>query len=310
MATAQDIITTALRTLGVFAPGEALQPEDLTDGLARLNQIIETWQTDERAYFSEVDSSFALTIGKGQYAIGDATIEVASITRVGAVATVTTRTRHSFETGNPVRIAGAAQADYNITANVTVTSPFTFTYNVANAPATPATTATVITANNADFNVARPVEIIGSFVRATSQDYPLGSMTERYWNAIALKSTQTPRPVRLLYRPGYPFGQILLYPVPSAAGDLHIKTRNCLQAYTTYQEDQPMPPGYRRALELALAIDSAPEYRERVAQETLLNLSAVYSTLWALNTDIPKPSLDSTRAASADQPVVVAGGGS
>jgi hypothetical protein len=307
MATAQEIITTALRELGVFAPGETLQPEDLSDGLSRLNQIIETWQTDERAYFSEVDSGFTLTIGKGQYAIGDATIEVASITRIGNIATVTTRTRHSFESGNMVTMAGAVQADYNITAPVAVTGPYSYTYVVANSPATPATTASEITAVNADFNTARPVEIIASFVRVLGRDYTLGSMTERYWNGISLKSQQTPHPVRLLYRPGFPFGQIILYPVPSEAGQLHIKTRNCLQPYTTYLEDQPMPPGYRRALELALAIDSAPEYREKVSQETLLGLTGIFQSLWALNTGIPKPSMDNTRNPAVNQATAAGG---
>ena len=295
MATAQDIITDALRTLGVIASGETPTAHDMNDALGRLNRIIETWQTDERAYYSQIDSAFALTIGKGQYAIGDAVLSIESITRVGAVATVTTRTRHSLETGNPVTVTGATQTEYNITAPVTATGPFTFTYVVAGAPATPATTSSEITARNADFNVARPVEIINAFVRAAGRDYTMGRMTERYWDAIAIKSTQTPQPVRILYRPAFPFGQILLYPIPSAAGDLHIKLRNCLQAYTSLYLDQPMPPGYRRALELALAIDAAPEYREKVSQETLLTLTGVYQALWDLNTGIPTPSLDNVR---------------
>jgi hypothetical protein len=64
------------------------------------------------------------------------------ITRSGATATVTCAWPHGLKTGKSVTIAGAVQADYNITAAVTVTSATVFTYTVANSPATPATVTT------------------------------------------------------------------------------------------------------------------------------------------------------------------------
>lgn len=64
---------------------------------------------------------------------------ISSITRVTTTATVTTAAAHGLATGDYVTIAGADQVDYNITAQVTVTSTTTFTYTVANSPTTPAT---------------------------------------------------------------------------------------------------------------------------------------------------------------------------
>ena len=64
---------------------------------------------------------------------------ITSITRVGSVATVTTAAAHNFQSGDWCTISGAAQADYNINAPVTVTSATTFEYTVANNPVTPAT---------------------------------------------------------------------------------------------------------------------------------------------------------------------------
>mgnify|MGYP006274652575 FL=1 len=64
---------------------------------------------------------------------------VSSITRSGTTATVTTSSAHGFTTGQKVVISGATQADYNGAVTVTVTGPTTFTYPVANSPATPAT---------------------------------------------------------------------------------------------------------------------------------------------------------------------------
>jgi len=295
MATAQSILTRSMRMLGLIESGNSPTAEELSDGLESLNAIIETWQTDDRAYFSQVDSTFALTTGTGQYAIGDTTLTISSITRSGATATATTELRHSLETGNKVTVAGCVQTDYNITATVTVTGAYTFTYTVANSPATPATTLTSITAVNANFNTARPVDLLGAFVRASNVDYQLGIITERRWDTTANKTTQAPQPAKILYRPGYPFGQLLLLPVPSASGTLHIKTRNCLQSYSTITTDQYMPPGYFRALCLATAIDIAPEFGTKVQQETLASITNAFQALWGLNTSKPPSSKDNQR---------------
>ena len=68
-----------------------------------------------------------------------ATISVTSITRSSGTATVTTSSAHGLTTGRKATIAGATQTDYNGTYVVTVTGATTFTYTVANSPATPAT---------------------------------------------------------------------------------------------------------------------------------------------------------------------------
>jgi SPP1 family predicted phage head-tail adaptor len=66
-------------------------------------------------------------------------VAVTSVTRSGAVATVTTTAAHGFTTGDYVTHAGAVQTDYNVEAQVTVTGATTYTYAVGGTPATPAT---------------------------------------------------------------------------------------------------------------------------------------------------------------------------
>lgn len=73
------------------------------------------------------------------YDASDATFSVTSITRASNTATVTTSTAHGLTTGYWVTISGATQTDYNGVYQVTVTGATTFTYTVANTPATPAT---------------------------------------------------------------------------------------------------------------------------------------------------------------------------
>lgn len=66
-------------------------------------------------------------------------VSVSSLTSVGATATVVCSTPHGLRTGDFARISGAAQAEYNIDAVVTVVSPTSYTYTVTGAPASPAT---------------------------------------------------------------------------------------------------------------------------------------------------------------------------
>lgn len=69
------------------------------------------------------------------------------ITRSSTTATVTTAWSHPWKTGQTITIRGAVQADYNITATITVTSLTAFTYTVANSPATPATVTQAFTSS-------------------------------------------------------------------------------------------------------------------------------------------------------------------
>ena len=71
---------------------------------------------------------------------GYVTAGVGNITRASNIATVSLGTANStLVTGNYVTIVGCAQTDYNGTFQITVINSTTFTYVVANSPATPAT---------------------------------------------------------------------------------------------------------------------------------------------------------------------------
>ena len=92
-------------------------------------------------------------------------LSVTSITRSGQTATVTTTSDHGLANDISVTISGADQAEYNITADITVTGLDTFEYQAAGSPATPATGAILAAATfagvsieaddfGADFNLA------------------------------------------------------------------------------------------------------------------------------------------------------------
>jgi hypothetical protein len=64
---------------------------------------------------------------------------ITSITRVNAVATLTTATVHALVTGDYVSITGATPSEYNGVYKIIVTSPTTFTYAMSTTPASNAT---------------------------------------------------------------------------------------------------------------------------------------------------------------------------
>jgi len=57
--TAGDIITGALRVLGVVAEGEPPSPESAADALSAMNQMIESWNTERLSVFATQDQIFS-----------------------------------------------------------------------------------------------------------------------------------------------------------------------------------------------------------------------------------------------------------
>jgi hypothetical protein len=134
----------------------------------------------------------------------------------------------------------------------------------------------------ANFVAARPIRIVGAFVRANNVDTPLGLITEQYWNNIASKSAAG-TPTKLLYRPNVPYGQILVYPTPNTPVLLIIRAERMIAKYSTLASTQYLPPGYQRLLELSLAMELAPEYGSQVKPEILANLRADLDSLIRTN---------------------------
>jgi len=74
-----------------------------------------------------------------------ADLAVSTLTRSGAVATVTTTAPHNYATGDYITVAGATPTAYNGTVKITATGDQTFTYAIADSPSTPATGTITVT---------------------------------------------------------------------------------------------------------------------------------------------------------------------
>lgn len=148
-----------------------------------LDLRVVTWDWDEDnldAGVAIATSTFAISADRPDG------LAISSITRAGATATVTTASAHGYATGDWVSVEGADQADYNITAQVIVTSATTWTMTVANAPTTPATGTMTVTfglgKDNATILSAAPynsrftqLRLIGGGVRALGRSFRLSA---------------------------------------------------------------------------------------------------------------------------------------
>jgi len=70
MASVQDLITSALRLLGVYGATETPEDEDLADSLAAFNALLDSWNAQHLTLYTTANRVLPLTGGTGTYTIG------------------------------------------------------------------------------------------------------------------------------------------------------------------------------------------------------------------------------------------------
>ncbi len=98
--TVQQLVNSALRTLGVIASGESPSADESNDGFSALNQIIESWTALGLPIYQITRETFSLT-GPASYTIG---------------------TGQSFNTPRPVRLVAAAVVNSSVEKPVEIVS--------------------------------------------------------------------------------------------------------------------------------------------------------------------------------------------
>ena len=70
MAVVNDIVARALKKIGVLASGETIPAAEAADGLADLNSMLQSWNTDRLSIFTISIAAYPLTAGVPTYTIG------------------------------------------------------------------------------------------------------------------------------------------------------------------------------------------------------------------------------------------------
>lgn len=70
MSTARDLLSSSLRLIGVLASGESAGASEATDGLSTLNDLIDSWSTEQLLIPNKVRETFSLSAGTQSYTMG------------------------------------------------------------------------------------------------------------------------------------------------------------------------------------------------------------------------------------------------
>lgn len=120
-----------------------------------------------------------------------------------------------------------------------------------------------------DLSTVRPTQIISAFHRdGSGSDYPMRAMTLNEFNEIRYKDIST-YPNRYYYESVYPLGNISFDYQPLTSHTLHLTSLKEISAFADLDTVIDLPAEYDRALRTNLAIETAPDYGQPVAQELI-----------------------------------------
>ena len=124
--------------------------------------------------------------------------------------------------------------------------------------ALPAAAAYLTVGPGQTIDIPRPVHVLSAFARVAGQDCPVQIISRQEWEWISDKSRASDRPTVMWWDQGQPAGRLYLWPLSGPGVEMHITTLTHPQPYTASTQAQQLPPGLRRVLELALAVDICP----------------------------------------------------
>lgn len=261
--TALDLVVGALRSINALEAGETPNPNDSSDALQVLNDLMESWSTDKLFVYAGVENILTWTPGQYQYTVGNPVGGTFSGTLVSGSPTISNVTipaglilggtitdlNAQVRPGTTILAIGANTVTMSTNALSTVSTPETFTFT------TPG-----------NFAIARPLRVTRAFTRITSPgttglDYPIDvDETGDKYAAIGLKGIPGPWPILLYYNPTFPIGNLYCYPNPQLGGELHLWTDQIFTDFTNPTQSINLPQGYARAIKKNLALELVPEY--------------------------------------------------
>jgi hypothetical protein len=131
----------------------------------------------------------------------------------------------------------------------------------------------------ADFNTARPIEIVSAFIQDSNDvQYPVQVVPRETYDSYTDKliTGEVTRPQALYFDPGVTqqtaqWGTVNLYPYPDSADTytLYIDSEKAFTEFASLSAVVTFPPVYRRAIISNLALELAPLYGKTLHPEVL-----------------------------------------
>jgi hypothetical protein len=135
-----------------------------------------------------------------------------------------------------------------------------------------------------DFVGLRPVLVDPStFYKVNNITYNLMLLNVDQYNAIALKTVTSSLPQCLYVNMTMPDATLYVYPVPSAAFELHLMSVTELTQPATLSTELVVPPGYLRAYRYCLGVEIATEFGIEVPPRVAQIASQAKRTIKRIN---------------------------
>jgi hypothetical protein len=290
--TANDLITGALKFINQYSPGESLAAADAQDALETLNDLLESFSTDQFTIYASNENIFTYTPGQYEYTIGnyDAGQFAGTVTNGSPTITLASVPANMVEGGD---LTGSGIPDGTTIVSFTG-STVTMSANGTSSPGPQQISYTI----PGDFKMNRPLRINNAFTRiytsGSGLDYPMEIVDQRRYVDIGFKAIQAPWPIVLWYNPTYPLGTLFFYQNPSQSANVHLYTDTILADLPNLTTEFDMPQGYTRFLKRALARELAPEYGSLWTPNQERLYKEAYDFVKALNsTPVPVSNYDS-----------------
>jgi len=135
-----------------------------------------------------------------------------------------------------------------------------------------------------DLNITRPISFDDAFMRVSGVDTGVQMIEQPEWDALGMKTSTSTLIEKIFYNATMTgsLGTLKVYPVPSAANELHLISWIVLDSLSAYTDTVTFPPGYDRMCASNLAIEMAPEFRiepsttlMKIARDSMAAIKAI-----------------------------------
>jgi len=289
MATANDVVTAALRRINAYSAGQPLDPNDASDALSMLNDMIESWSLEHLMIFNSIEQVVTWTAGPYQYTGGNPPLGTAGATFVTSLSNGSPTFTVAGISSLQNFVVGAVLQDRAgaIPAGTTVA-------DISGTTVTMSANATAAAPNDdvtfgGQLAFALPTRINNVFSRlSTNLDYPCEVVEQGRYTSVGIKNLPGPWPTILYYNRQWPVGQIFVWKVPQTASEGHLWVDYIFDGFSTLSSSAVLPEGYVRALKWNLACELAPVYGREVTADLRRAAMESKAAIKALNM-VPTP---------------------
>ena len=308
--TAADIIKAALRRINSYQSGESLAEVDAQDCLECLNDMLDSWSTDNLLVFGTEEWILNWTAGKNSYSIGNPTnAQVSGANSTGGTFAKTwpnfTGTLTSGSptitavTNMPSNLVAGSTAAYQVGSGSILSDsqsliPDGTTVLAFNSGAQTVTMSLPAAGNSTgsdsiaytvpgDLPIPRSLRITGGYTRFNQLDFPLDvAETQAQYTSILYKAQPGPWPTVGWYNNGYPYGLLKVAQTPANNAEVHLFADTILSNLTLNQPVM-LPQGYARAVKWCLAKEICAEYGFPLSEAIKTNAQQAMDMIKALN---------------------------